>query len=216
MRLVIADDHAVVRTGFTMLLNYQEDMEVVGTAADGRQAFEKVKALSPDVLLLDLSMPPGESGLFAASKIHDVFPEVKILILTMYDDEEYITHTFKSGALGYILKNSPDDELIKAIRTVAKGERYIDPVLMNETFEKFLATDEIPEHDREPFNILTQRELEILPLVAKGYGNKDIAEMLFISVKTVEAHKSRIMDKLDLGSRPELVEYAMRKKLFDI
>lgn len=216
MKLVIADDHAVVRTGFTMLLNYQEDMEVIGTAADGTQAFEKVKELSPDVLLLDLSMPPGESGLFAASKIHDVFPDVKILILTMYDDEEYITHTFKNGALGYILKNSPDDELIRAIRTVAKGERYIDPVLMNESFEKFLSNDETLEHEREPFNILTQRELEILPLVARGYGNKDIAEMLYISVKTVEAHKSRIMDKLDLSSRPELVEYAVKKKLFDI
>ncbi|WP_175287409.1 response regulator [Salinicoccus roseus] len=215
MKIVIADDHAVVRTGFSMLINYQPDMEVVGTAADGRQAFEKVKELGPDVLLMDLSMPPGESGLFAASRIHDAFPDIKILILTMYDDEEYITHTFRSGAKGYILKNSPDEELIKAIRKVHDGERYIDPVLMDENMEKLLNDEEVPEKLGEPFSILTKRELEILPLVAKGYGNKDIAEMLFVSVKTVEAHKARIMEKLSLSTRPELVEYAMKKKLID-
>ncbi|KIH71694.1 response regulator [Salinicoccus roseus] len=215
MKIVIADDHAVVRTGFSMLINYQPDMEVVGTAADGRQAFEKVKELGPDVLLMDLSMPPGESGLFAASRIHDAFPDIKILILTMYDDEEYITHTFRSGAKGYILKNSPDEELIKAIRKVHDGERYIDPVLMDENMEKLLNDEEVPEKLGEPFSILTKRELEILPLVAKGYGNKDIAEMLFVSVKTVEAHKARIMEKLNLSTRPELVEYAMKKKLID-
>ncbi|WP_434121989.1 response regulator [Salinicoccus roseus] len=215
MKIVIADDHAVVRTGFSMLINYQPDMEVVGTAADGRQAFEKVKELGPDVLLMDLSMPPGESGLFAASRIHDAFPDIMILILTMYDDEEYITHTFRSGAKGYILKNSPDEELIKAIRKVHDGERYIDPVLMDENMEKLLNDEEVPEKLGEPFSILTKRELEILPLVAKGYGNKDIAEMLFVSVKTVEAHKARIMEKLSLSTRPELVEYAMKKKLID-
>lgn len=215
MKIVIADDHAVVRTGFSMLINYQPDMEVVGTAADGRQAFEKVKELGPDVLLMDLSMPPGESGLFAASRIYDAFPDIKILILTMYDDEEYITHTFRSGAKGYILKNSPDEELIKAIRKIHEGERYIDPVLMDENMEKLLNDEEVPEKLGEPFRILTKRELEILPLVAKGYGNKDIAEMLFVSVKTVEAHKARIMEKLGLSTRPELVEYAMKKKLVD-
>lgn len=215
MKIVIADDHAVVRTGFSMLINYQPDMEVVGTAADGRQAFEKVKELGPDVLLMDLSMPPGESGLFAASRIYDAFPDINILILTMYDDEEYITHTFRSGAKGYILKNSPDEELIKAIRKIHEGERYIDPVLMDENMEKLLNDEEVPEKLGEPFRILTKRELEILPLVAKGYGNKDIAEMLFVSVKTVEAHKARIMEKLGLSTRPELVEYAMKKKLVD-
>ncbi|GAB3066177.1 response regulator [Salinicoccus sesuvii] len=215
MKIVIADDHAVVRTGFSMLINYQPDMEVIGTAADGRQAFDKVKALGPDVLLMDLSMPPGESGLFAASRINDTFPEVKILILTMYDDEEYIVHTFKSGAKGYILKNSPDDELIRAIRKVYSGERYVDPVLMDENIERLLNNEVLPKQAGEPFSILTRRELEILPLIAKGYGNKDIAEMLFVSVKTVEAHKSRIMEKLELASRPELVEYAMKKKLID-
>ena len=215
MNIVIADDHAVVRTGFSMLIDYQPDMKVIGTAADGRQAFDKVNELRPDVLLLDLSMPPGESGLFAASRITEAFPEIKVLILTMYDDEEYITHTFKSGAHGYILKNSPDDELISAIRTIYNGKRYIDPVLMDEDMERLLKNDQDPEHSNEPFNILTKRELEILPLIAKGYGNKDIAGMLFVSVKTIEAHKSRIMEKLELTSRPELVEYAMKKKLMD-
>lgn len=118
MKIVIADDHAVVRTGFSMILNYQDNMEVVATAADGMEAFQMVSQYKPDVLIMDLSMPPGESGLIATGKIKEAFPETKILILTMYDDEEYLFHVLKNGANGYILKNAPDEELIKAVRTV--------------------------------------------------------------------------------------------------
>ena len=125
MKIVIADDHAVVRTGFSMILNFQEDMEVVATAADGVEAYQKVMEYKPDVLIMDLSMPPGESGLIATSKISESFPETKILILTMYDDEEYLFHVLRNGAKGYILKNSPDEQLILAVRTVYKGETYI-------------------------------------------------------------------------------------------
>ncbi|CAG7912879.1 MULTISPECIES: nitrate respiration regulation response regulator NreC [Mammaliicoccus] len=216
MNIVIADDHAVVRTGFSMILNYQEDMEVVATAADGIEAYQMVAKYSPDVLIMDLSMPPGESGLIATGKISDDFKQTKILILTMYDDEEYLFHVLRSGAKGYILKNAPDEELIHAVRTIYRGDMYIDSKvtssLVNELFNH---QDNSDQSTSDPFKILSQRELEILPLIAKGYGNKEIAEKLFVSVKTIEAHKARIMDKLGLKSRPELVEYAMKKKLLD-
>ncbi|KIX91775.1 LuxR family transcriptional regulator [Staphylococcus microti] len=215
MKIVIADDHAVVRTGFSMILNFQEDMEVVGTAADGVEAYQKVMEHEPDVLIMDLSMPPGESGLIATSKIRDSFPDTKILILTMFDDEEYLFHVLRSGASGYILKNAPDEQLLLAIRTVYKGQTYIDPKMTTSLVKEFVQSSNDDTYSNDPFKILSKRELEILPLIAKGYGNKDIAEKLFVSVKTVEAHKTRIMDKLDLKSKPELVEYALKKKLLD-
>ncbi|HDK5709730.1 TPA: nitrate respiration regulation response regulator NreC [Staphylococcus pseudintermedius] len=215
MRIVIADDHAVVRTGFSMILNFQEDMEVVGTAADGVEAYQKVMEHAPDVLIMDLSMPPGESGLIATSKILDSFPNTKILILTMYDDEEYLFHVLRSGASGYILKNAPDEQLLLAIRTVYQDETYIDPKMTTSLVKEFVHSSNDGEYSNDPFKVLSKRELEILPLIAKGYGNKDIAEKLFVSVKTVEAHKTRIMDKLNLKSKPELVEYALKKKLLD-
>ena len=217
VKIVIADDHAVVRTGFSMILNYQEDMEVVATAADGVEAYQKVLEYKPDVLILDLIMPPGESGLVATSKISESFPETKILILTMYDDEEYLFHVLKSGAKGYILKNAPDEQLILAVRTVYKGETYVDMKMTTSLVNEFInqSHQEEVSYSSDPFKILSKRELEILPLIAKGYGNKDIAEKLFVSVKTVEAHKTHIMNKLNLKSKPELVEYALKKKLLE-
>jgi two-component system response regulator NreC len=199
-----------------MILNFQDDMEVVDTAADGVEAYQKVMEHKPDVLIMDLSMPPGESGLIATSKIVDSFPETKILILTMYDDEEYLFHVLRNGAKGYILKNAPDEQLILAVRTVYQGEMYVDMKLTTSLVNEFVNQ---PQYDtgttNDPFKILSKRELEILPLIAKGYGNKEIAEKLFVSVKTVEAHKTHIMSKLGLKSKPELVEYALKKKLLD-
>lgn len=215
LRIVIADDHAVVRTGFSMILNFQEDMEVVDTAAEGVEAYQKVMQHRPDVLIMDLSMPPGESGLIATSKIMESFPETKILILTMYDDE-YLFHVLRNGAKGYILKNAPDEQLISAVRTVYRGDTYIDPKMTTSLINEFVNnSDQDGKNTNDPFRILSKRELEVLPLIAKGYGNKDIAEKLFISVKTVEAHKTHIMQKLELKSKPELVEYALKKKLLD-
>ncbi len=216
LRIVIADDHAVVRTGFSMILNFQEDMEVVDTAAEGVEAYQKVMQHRPDVLIMDLSMPPGESGLIATSKIMESFPETKILILTMYDDDEYLFHVLRNGAKGYILKNAPDEQLISAVRTVYRGDTYIDPKMTTSLVNEFVNnSDQDGKNMNDPFRILSKRELEVLPLIAKGYGNKDIAEKLFISVKTVEAHKTHIMQKLELKSKPELVEYALKKKLLD-
>lgn len=193
LKIVIADDHAVVRTGFSMILNYQEDMEVVATAPDGVEAYQKVMEFKPDVLLMDLSMPPGESGLIATSKIHESFPETKILILTMYDDEEYLFYVLRNGAKGYILKNAPDEQLLLAIRTVYNGETYVDMKLTTSLVNEFVNSSNQEYTDTsDPFKVLSKRELEILPLIAKGYGNKEIAEKLFVSVKTVEAHKTHI------------------------
>lgn len=214
MKIVIADDHAVVRTGFSMILNYQEDMEVVGTAADGMEAYAMVVKHQPDILLMDLSMPPGESGLIATGKISADFPRTKIIILTMHDDEDYLFHVLKAGASGYVLKNSPDEELVSAIRTVYNGGTYIHPKMATSLVREWMKKDQ-DSNNLDPFQVLSMRELEILPLIAKGYGNKEIAEKLYISVKTVEAHKAKIMEKLNLKSRPELVEYALKKKLLD-
>lgn len=214
MKIIIADDHAVVRSGFMHILNFQEDMEVVATAADGLEAYDQVALHQPDVLLMDLSMPPGQSGLIATGRIKEEFPETKILILTMYDDEEYLFHVLKNGASGYVLKNSPDEELLAAIRTVHAGGIYIQPTMESPLVREFLEKD-MDGVETDPYRILSKREIEILPLVARGYGNKEIAEKLFISVKTVEAHKAKIMEKLQLKGRPELVEYALKKKLLN-
>lgn len=210
MKIVIADDHAVVRSGFMHILNFQKDMEVVATAADGLEAYDVVAKYQPDILLMDLSMPPGESGLIATGKIKENFPETQIVILTMYDDEEYLHHVMKNGASGYVLKNAPDEELLHAIRTVYQGGQYIQQSMANSFVTRLDNREQDGETD--PYKILSKREIEILPLVAKGYGNKEIAEMLYVSVKTVEAHKAKLMEKLQLKSRPELVEYALRKK----
>ena len=214
MKIIIADDHAVVRSGFSMIINYQQDMEVVATAADGLEAYQMVAKHRPDILLLDISMPPGESGLITTGKIHADFPQTKILILTMYEEEEYMFHVLKNGASGYILKNAPDIQLLHAIRVVYEGGTYIHPKMATSLVKELVDDHSNPLSD-DPFHVLSKRELEILPLVAKGYGNKDIAEKLFISVKTVEAHKAKIMEKLDLKTRPEIVEYAFKKKLLE-
>jgi len=209
IRIVIADDHAVVRSGFKLLLDLQEDMEVIATAADGQEALRLVKDLTTDILLLDLSMPQGESGLIATGKIHQEVPETKIIILTMFAEEEYLFNVLKSGASGYVLKRSPDEELLTAIREVHRGGTYIDPEMATSLVREFVKYDK----EEDSFHSLTIREQEILPLVAKGYGNKDIAKMLHISVKTVEVHKANMMDKLNLKTRPELLEYALKRKL---
>ncbi|RWZ58737.1 response regulator transcription factor [Halobacillus fulvus] len=211
-RIVIVDDHAVVRSGLRMLLNAVEEFDVVGEASEGNEAFKQVEEKHPDVVLMDLSMPHGKDGLSATSEIKKQFPTTHILILTMHDDEEYLFRGIELGASGCILKNAPHDELMKAIRQVAQGDAYLYPSatkrLMEDYMSKMKKGDSV-----DSYRLLTDREREVLALVAKGYANKDIAEQLIISVKTVEAHKSHVMEKLQLKTRPELVEYAWKKGL---
>ena len=209
MKLIIADDHIMVRKALEMLLNYQHDMEVVATAGDGQEAYLLVEQLHPDVVLLDISMPPGESGMITAGRIHESFPETKIIMLTMHDDKEYLLYTLQSGASGYVLKNAPEDELLEAIRTVHDGGVFISKEMVPYLVQSF-----VNRHEKNGSYLeLSARELEVLTLIAKGYGNKEISDLLFISVKTVESYKTKIMTKLDLKTRSELVEYALKKKL---
>ncbi len=214
IRVLIADDHAIVRSGLSMLINAQEDMEVVGVAADGKEAFEKALQLKPDVVVMDLSMPPGVNGLSTTVRLKEAAGDINILILTMHDDEEYLFRLLQAGASGYILKSAPDMDLISAIRAVHQGAAYLNPAatktLIRELFQRISKGE-----DTESYQLLTEREQEILTLIAKGYSNKDIAEKLIVSVKTIEAHKTRIMEKLHLKTRPELVRYAMKKGLLD-
>ncbi|WP_236588198.1 response regulator [Tumebacillus amylolyticus] len=214
IRLLIADDHAIVRSGLSMLLNNQPDMEVIGTAADGGEAFDKALELRPDIVLMDLSMPPGENGLSATTRLKEAAPEIDILVLTMHDDEEYLFRLLQAGASGYLLKSAPDNDLLTAIRTIHSGAAYLHPSATKSLISEFLQRVHRGE-DVERFQVLTDREQEILVLIAKGYANKEIAEKLIVSVKTVESHKAKIMEKLHMKTRPELVRYALKKGLLD-
>ena len=210
IRIVLADDHTIVRNALEMLLNHQPDIEVIGTAANSEETYEAVSRLHPDIVLLDISMPPGESGVITAGKIHSDFPEVKIIMLTMHADKEYLLYTVQIGVSGYLLKNVPEEELIEAIHTVYAGSDYISKEMVPHLVDGFVNRH---EEGAGGYLSLRERELEVLSLIARGYGNKEIGEKLFISVKTVESYRAKIMSKLGLKTRAELVEYALRRKL---
>ena len=213
MRIIIADDHALVCKGFEMLINYQSDMEVVGIAHNGQEAYELVGKLRPDIALVDISMPPGESGTVTAGRICADFPETKVIMLTMYDDREYLLYTVQNGVSGYLLKNASEKDLLEAIRTVQEGGIYICKEMV-----PYLVQGYVNRHKEEGDGLLqlAEREVEVLTLIAKGYGNKEIAQKLFLSVKTVESYKARIKTKLNLQTQPQLVEYAIKKKLLQL
>jgi two-component system response regulator NreC len=208
------DDHAIVRSGLSNLLNDHQTIEVIGEAADGDEAIAKALELKPNVVLMDLSMPHGKDGLTATAELKQQLADVAILILTMHDDDEYLFRSIHAGASGYILKNAPHEELLTAIHSVALGNAYLYPTatkrLMSEYVEKLKSGE-----PSDVFSSLSDREKEILGWVAKGYSNKEIAEHLIISVKTVETHKSHLMEKLNLKTRPELVKFAMKRGLLN-
>ncbi|WP_269432635.1 response regulator [Numidum massiliense] len=215
IRVLIADDHAIVRSGVNMLLSSQPDIVVVGEASDGREAVQKALELQPDVVMMDLSMPPGLDGIAATTELKKEAPDIHVLVLTMYDDEEYLFRVLNAGASGYIIKNAHDSELVAAVRAVYEGQAYLYPTAAKRLVESFLHRVEEGENV-DIYHLLTDREREVLTLIAKGYGNKEMAEQLFISVKTVESHKARVMNKLGLYTRHELVDYAIRKGLLDL
>lgn len=213
IRIALADDHEIVRAGFKMILEQDEDFVVVGEAADGTQAYSLVAREKPDVLLMDISMPPGQSGLVACEKIARDYPAVKIIILTMFAEPEYLFYTLRGGACGYVLKNSSSEELRGAIETVIRGGNYLHPKMA--ALLTKAQQDEKGERDFT-YQQLSNRELEILQLLAKGHTNKEISEKIYLSVKTVEAHRAKIYKKLHFETRAELVAYALKHKLFDI
>jgi two-component system, NarL family, response regulator NreC len=211
IKILLCDDHAVVRMGLKLLLNNNEDIEVVGEASEGEEAIKLAQELQPNVVIMDLSMPHGKDGLTATSELKKLMPEVAILILTMHDDEEYLFRAIKEGASGCILKSAPQEELLGAIRSVSNGNAYLHPSATKRLMEEYIGS--VKQGNTDIFNLLSDREKEVLTLIAKGFSNKEIAEKLIISVKTVETHKSNLMEKLQMKSRPELVAFALKKGL---
>lgn len=211
IKILLVDDHAVVRMGLKMLLNTNPEMEVIGEASEGNEGIKKALKLKPDVVVMDLSMPHGKDGLSATTELKKLKPEINILILTMHNDEEYLFRAIQGGASGCILKSAPHDELMSAIESVAKGDAYLHPSATKRLMEEYLGS--VKQDGNDTYNLLSDREKEVLTLIAKGYSNKEIAEQLTISVKTVETHKGNLMEKLQMKTRPELVEYAVRKGL---
>jgi DNA-binding NarL/FixJ family response regulator len=207
IRVLIADDHAILREGVRALLQLTDDIEVVGDAADGREAIEQCKRLDPDVVLLDIAMP-GLGGLEAALEMKKQGLRAKILILSQYEDREYVRRLLKAGVAGYVLKKSAGSELAGAIRGVHRGGLVLDPEVARTAMED--AGPEAPG-DTDPYEALTDREKQVLKLVAEGLSNKEVADVLGISVKTAMSHREHVMEKLGVHNRTELVRFALRK-----
>ena len=207
IRVLIVDDHAILREGIHALLALQDDIEIVGEAADGREAVDKARQLEPDVILMDVAMPLMD-GLEATRRIRKENPKAKILILTQYDNKEYVLSSIKSGASGCVPKRAVASELVSAIRAVHQGDSFLYP-----SVTKFLVEDYLQRVEEDPYDRLTAREREVLKLVAEGRTNREIAGLLSVSVKTVLGHRTNLMEKLGIHNRTELIKYAIRKGL---
>jgi two-component system response regulator NreC len=213
IRVLLADDHTILRAGLRMMLNAQPDIIVVGEANDGREAVREAEQLAPDVVIMDITMPE-LSGIEATKLIKRAMPDVKILMLTMHENEGYLFQSLRAGASGYMMKEAADTELLQAIRTVQNGRFYLSPAAQSMMVGDYLLRVKAGE-EKDSYNDLTEREREILKLVAEGLTNNQIAEKLVISPKTVDTHRTHVMDKLNLHSRAELVKYAMRRGLLE-
>jgi two-component system response regulator NreC len=209
IRVLVVDDHAVVRAGLRRILDAEDDVETVGEAPDGERAVFEAMQLQPDVVLMDVVMP-GKSGIEATRAVLQAVPVTKVLVLSMQDDPRYVREAFDAGASGYVMKEAADDEVVDAIRAVAAGQRYLHPALG----ARLLAA-ESEERRRAAEDPLSEREREVLRLLALGHTNQEIAKVLYISVRTAETHRAHIMRKLDLSSRAELVRYALAEGLLE-
>jgi DNA-binding NarL/FixJ family response regulator len=208
IRILLADDHAVVRQGFKMILDAQADMEIVGEAANGREAVDLAEQLRPDVVVMDVSMPE-LNGIEATRRLASSLPRARVVALSMHKDSVYVREILRAGARGYLLKDSGAADLVAAIRAVASGESYLSPAVSNAVL------DDYRRHATNPIDLLTSREREVLQLLAEGKTNKEIAGVLNLSVYTVEAHRGRILEKLNLHSIGELVRFAVRSGLIE-
>ena len=207
IRVVLVDDHAVVRSGLRLLLDAEDGVEVVGEAGNAKDAVFRARALKPDVILLDLVMP-GESGIEVLPKLLKESPETSVLVLSMQDDPSYVREAFAAGASGYVLKEAADEEVVSAVREIASGGRYVHPALGAR-----LVVAEAAERAAADADPLSDREREVLRLLALGHTNHEIAQKLYISVRTAESHRAHIMQKLRLSTRAELVRYALSQGL---
>lgn len=214
IRVLIVDDHTIVREGVRLLLDGAADIEVVGEAAEGEAALDQVRVLRPDVVLMDITMP-GMSGLEATRLIKKQWPEVQVLALTMHESEEYFFQILHAGASGYVLKGASSAELLSAIRAAARGDVFLHPSLARKLVGDYLRRVGAGE-ERSSYDGLTPREKEVLTLIAEGHTNREIAERLVISPSTVQTHRGRIMEKLSLQNRTELIKYAIRRGLIDL
>ena len=208
IRILLSDDHAVVRRGFQMILAEQSDMEIVGEAANGREALELAAKLKPDVVVMDVAMPE-LNGIEATRRMAENAPHARVLALSMHKDSVYVRETLRAGARGYLLKDSVAADLVSAVRAVAAGEGYLSPAVSDAVL------DDYRRHATNPIDLLTSREREVLQMLAEGKTNKEIAGILNLSVYTVDAHRGRIMEKLNVHSINELVRFAVRNGLID-
>lgn len=213
IRVLLADDHAVLREGLRVLLEMRGDVEVVGEVADGRAAIDAVQRHAPDVVVMDISMP-GLDGLAATRQIKMEYPNVRVLILSQHDDPRYVLPVLKAGAAGYVLKRSAAEELLTAIQTVHGGDSYLPPAIAKEVLNDYR---QVRDDAKEPdLDELTPREREVLTLVAEGYTSQEIADLLCVSPRTVMVHRANIYKKLGTHNRAELIKYAIRKGLIDL
>lgn len=212
LRVLIVDDHGIVRAGVRSLLESQPDIEVIGEAAGGEEAIEKSRQLKPDVVLMDIAMP-GMNGIEATRGIKKERPDTIVLVLTMHDDAEFFFPVLRAGASGYLLKGAPPYELLYAIQTVRQGQVFLSPAITKVLLEPLVANADGPEDEK--YKELTRREKEVLRLAAAGQTNREMAEALFLSIRTVEKHRQAVMHKLGLTRREDLTKYALRKGLID-
>ncbi|MHB1390055.1 MAG: response regulator [Thermoleophilia bacterium] len=215
IRILIADDHAILRSGLVRMLEELPDIEVIGEAENGREAVQKVQELHPDMVLMDIAMPL-MNGMDATKQIKQRNPDVRVLMLTVHDNEEYLFQAFQAGAAGYVLKKAVDSDLVNAIYAVGRGDYFLYPSITRMVVESYLEKPRLGHKPLVGQVSLTEREREILPLLAEGYTCREIGENLIISVKTVETHKANIMEKLHLHKRAELVHYAIRKGILQV
>jgi len=210
--VLLADDHAVLRAGLRALINAEPDMEVVGEAGDGVEAVERTQELKPDVVVMDIAMPR-LNGLEATQRIAGMGLPVRVLVLTMHSEEQYLLQVLQSGGAGYVLKRSADTELMEAIRTVHRGEAFLYPSATKLLVEDYLGRVRSSGQERDSYDDLTDREREVLKLTVEGFSNQEIADKLIISPKTVDTYRARVMEKLNLHHRSELIKYALKKGL---
>lgn len=214
IRVLLADDHAMVRQGVRALLEAEAFVEVVGEAADGREAIAKAEELRPDIVITDIGMP-GLNGLEATRRIASLVPPIKVLVLTMYDDERYVQRILRAGASGYVLKQAVSADLVTAIQSIWQGESYLSPAISKKLINAFVRNGHTASAE-DPYDLLTDREREVLQLVAEGHTNREIAELIYVGVKTVETHRANVMDKLGVRGLASLVRFAISRGLIAV